>query len=121
MPTYGNEVGYFKYVDDESAVYSTSVPQNSYMYFMHKTKPIMYVKSVNMFNQQSVEAFSLNKMELSMPQSVSANSIAQPFQPQVINQQNEYVTKNEIAEIVRDTIRQEMRNNKGNFKKKQEE
>ena len=50
MPPYNNGAGYFLYVGDISEVYNYNVPSGGTMFFMNKNEPVLYLKSVNMFN-----------------------------------------------------------------------
>ena len=83
---------------------------------MNKNQPILYLKSVNMFNQQTVTEYAL---------------VEKPIAPQVQNpmsttlQENlssgsPYVTRDEISTIIQDTIRSELRNNR-NYKPNRKE
>ncbi len=104
MPPYNNGAGYFLYVNDISEVYSYNVPINGTLFFMNKNQPILYLKAVNMFNQQTVTEYSLVE-KASQPQPVEV------VQTPVTNQ-NEYVTRGELSSIIADTIREEMRKNR---------
>ena len=105
MPTYNNGAGYFLYVGDASEVYSYNVPSGGTMFFMNKNEPILYLKSVNMFNQQTVTEYSL--VEKIKPVQVQAQPV------QVTKQDvNEYVTKGELQTLIADTIREEMQKNR---------
>ena len=128
MPTsYNAGAGYFLYVGDISEVYNYNVPQGNAMFFMNKTQPVMYLKSVNMFNQQTVTTYDLleRKAEVPMNTGMAAPAPAmnpsnqQPVQNQASNS-SEYVTKGELASIIQDTIRNELRGNKS-WKNKKEE
>ena len=127
MPTsYNAGAGYFLYVGDISEVYNYNVPQGNAMFFMNKTQPVMYLKSVNMFNQQTVTTYDLleRKAEVPMGTGMAAPAPAmnpanqQPVQNQA-NDPSEYVTKGELASIIQETIRSEMRNNRKNYKKEE--
>lgn len=126
MPTsYNAGAGYFLYVGDISEVYNYNVPQGNAMFFMNKTQPVMYLKSVNMFNQQTVTTYDLleRKAEVPMNTGMAApapamNPSQQPVQNQA-NNSSEYVTKGELASIIQETIRSEMRNNRKNYKKEE--
>lgn len=103
MPTYNNGAGYFLYVGDVSEVYNYNVPSGGTMFFMNKNEPILYLKSVNMFNQQTVTEYSL----------VEKIKPVQPQPVQVTKQDiNEYVTKGELQTLIADTIREEMQKNR---------
>lgn len=125
MPTsYNAGAGYFLYVGDISEVYNYNVPQGNAMFFMNKTQPVMYLKSVNMFNQQTVTTYDLleRKAEVPMNTGMAAPDPAMnTSQQQIQNQGNssEYVTKGELASIIQETIRNEMRNNRKNYKKEE--
>ena len=122
MPTSFNAgVGYFVYVGDISEVYNYNVPQGNAMYFMNKNQPYMYLKSVNMFNQQTVTAYRLTQEDLTAPAPVSFQSQQQiPTQPVSPQPSNEYVTRGELTSIIQETIRNEMRNNRKNYNKKED-
>lgn len=111
MPPYNNGAGYFLYVNDISEVYSYNVPVNATMFFMNKNQPVLYLKAVNMFNQQTITEYELLEKQ-SQPQ-VQAQVVQTP----VVNQ-NEYVTRGELSSIIADTIREEMRKNR-NYNKNQ--
>ena len=122
MPTsYNAGAGYFLYVGDISEVYNYNVPQGNAMFFMNKTQPVMYLKSVNMFNQQTVTTYDLleRKAEVPMGTGMAAPAPA-PVQAPQQDISSEYVTKGELASIIQETIRNEMRNNRG-YKNKKEE
>lgn len=122
MPTSFNAgVGYFVYVGDISEVYNYNVPQGNAMYFMNKNQPYMYLKSVNMFNQQTVTAYRLTQEDLTASAPVSFQSQQQvPTQPVSPQPSNEYVTRGELTSIIQETIRNEMRNNRKNYNKKED-
>lgn len=118
MPTnYNAGTGYFLYVGDISEVYNYNVPQGNAMFFMNRNLPVMYLKSVNMFNQQTVTTYDLLERKQEAPQQTNAQPIQQIGQ-QV--HQSEYVTRGELTSLIQDTIRNEMRNNR-NYNKKKEE
>lgn len=125
MPTsYNAGAGYFLYVGDISEVYNYNVPQGNAMFFMNKTQPVMYLKSVNMFNQQTVTTYDLleRKAEVPMNTGMAAPAPAMSASQQSIQNQgnsSEYVTKGELASIIQETIRNEMRNNRKNYKKEE--
>lgn len=115
MPPYNNGAGYFLYVGDISEVYNYNVPSGGTMFFMNKNEPVLYLKSVNMFNQQTVTEYSLIE-KVTKPQT--------PMQPvQSFNEptqnQNEYVTRSELQSLIADTIRDEMQKNRG-YKKRED-
>lgn len=114
MPPYNNGAGYFLYVGDISEVYNYNVPSGGTMFFMNKNEPVLYLKSVNMFNQQTVTEYSLVEKP-SKPQTPLQPS--QPIQP--IQNQNEYVTRSELQTLIADTIRDEMQKNRG-YKKRED-
>lgn len=106
MPTYNNGAGYFLYVSDASEVYSYNVPSGGTMFFMNKNEPILYLKSVNMFNQQTVTEYSLVEKIQPQPVQVTKQDI------------NEYVTKGDLQTLIADTIREEMQKNRNYRNKK---
>lgn len=112
MPPYNNGAGYFLYVNDISEVYSYNVPSGGTMFFMNKNEPVLYLKSVNMFNQQTVTEYSLVEKIQQPPQPL------QPSQP-IQQNKNDYVTRGELASIISDTIRDEMQKNRGYRNKKE--
>ena len=117
MPTYNNGAGYFLYINDISEVYGYNVPAGGNMFFMDKNKPILYLKSVNMFNQQNVTKYNLVE-EPAMPQPEPTNSVPQPFAQQ---NTNNYITRDELTSVIADTIRNELRNNRGYNKNNRKE
>ena len=119
MPTsYTAGAGYFLYVGDISEVYNYNVPQGNAMFFMNKTQPVMYLKSVNMFNQQTVTVYDLLERKAEVPVN---NGMVSPVTTQALQQNtSEYVTRGELASIIQDTIRNEMRNNRKNYGKKED-
>lgn len=119
MPTsYTAGAGYFLYVGDISEVYNYNVPQGNAMFFMNKTQPVMYLKSVNMFNQQTVTVYDLLERKAEVPVN---NGMVSPVTTQAPQQNtSEYVTRGELASIIQDTIRNEMRNNRKNYGKKED-
>lgn len=122
MPTsYNAGAGYFLYVGDISEVYNFNVPQGNAMFFMNKTQPVMYLKSVNMFNQQTVTTYDLLERKAEAPTGTGMAAPAPaPVQAPQQDNPSEYVTKGELISIVQETIRNEMRNNRG-YKNKKEE
>lgn len=122
MPTnYNAGTGYFLYVGDISEVYNYNVPQGNAMFFMNRNLPVMYLKSVNMFNQQTVTTYDLLERKQDAGQQIGIQNQGQPMQP--ISQQvsqSEYVTRGELTSLISETIRNEMRNNR-NYNKKKEE
>lgn len=114
MPPYNNGAGYFLYVGDISEVYNYNVPSGGTMFFMNKNEPVLYLKSVNMFNQQTVTEYSLVEKP-SKPQTPLQPS--QPIQP--VQNQNEYVRRSELQTLIADTIRDEMQKNRG-YKKRED-
>ena len=115
MPPYNNGAGYFLYVGDISEVYNYNVPSGGTMFFMNKNEPVLYLKSVNMFNQQTVTEYSLVEKP-TKPQTPLQPS--QPIQP--VQNQNEYVTRSELQSLIADTIRDEMQKNRGYRNNKKE-
>jgi len=109
MPTYNNGAGYFLYVGDISEVYNYNVPSGGTMFFMNKNQPVLYLKSVNMFNQQTVTEYNL--VEKPATPAVQ-NPITVPSTV-VQSSGSQYVTRDELAGIIQDTIRDELRNNRG--------
>lgn len=122
MPTYNNGAGYFLYVNDVSEVYSYSVPAGGTMFFMNRNQPILYLKSVNMFNQQNVTEYSLVERTVATPeiQNTSQQQTIQPVQ-QVQQNSSEYVTRGELASIISETIRNELKNNRSYYGKNKKE
>lgn len=122
MPTsYNAGAGYFLYVADISEVYNYNVPQGNAMFFMNKTQPVMYLKSVNMFNQQTVTTYDLLERKAEVPTGTGMAAPAPtPTQAPQQDISSEYVTKGELTSIIQETIRNEMRNNRG-YKNKKEE
>lgn len=121
MPTsYNAGAGYFLYVGDISEVYNYNVPQGNAMFFMNKTQPVMYLKSVNMFNQQTVTTYDLLERKAEAPMMNQMAAPAPTPSPAPQQNANDYVTKGELAQIIQDTIRNEMRNNRKNYQKKEE-
>ena len=115
MPNnYNAATGYFLYVGDISEVYNYNVPQGNAMFFMNKSQPVMYLKSVNMFNQQTVTTYDLLERKAEVP------VISNPIPPSVPSSNSPYVTRDEIASIIQESIRNEMRN-KGGYRNKKEE
>ncbi len=112
MPPYNNGAGYFLYVGDISEVYNYNVPSGGTMFFMNKNEPVLYLKSVNMFNQQTVTEYSL--VEKIQPQPI------QTPKPNATQNQNEYVTRSELTSIISETIREEMQKNR-NFRNNKKE
>ena len=105
MPGYNNGAGYFLYVGDISEVYNYNVPSGGTMFFMNKNEPILYLKSVHMFNQQTVTEYSLvEKINPVQPQPIQATVTKQDA--------NDYVTKSELQTLIADTIREEMQKNR---------
>lgn len=94
MPT-NSGVGYFIYVDDVSQVYSYAVPKGGNMFFMHKTQPYLYIKTVDFFNNTSISTYTLSEVKES-PQ------MQQPFEAG--SQNKSYVTRDEIASIVEEAV-----------------
>lgn len=111
MANYNNGAGYFLYVGDISEVYSYNVPAGGTMFFMNKNQPVLYLKSVNMFNQQTVTEYELVEKQVEAPPILNQN-----FQ----NGGEMYVTRSEIKDLISETIRNEMRNNR-NYKHKNKE
>lgn len=122
MPTYNNGAGYFLYVNDVSEVYSYNVPAGGTMFFMNRNQPILYLKSVNMFNQQNVTEYSLVERTVATPeiQNTSQQQTIQPVQ-QVQQNSSEYVTRGELASIISETIRNELKNNRSYYGKNKKE
>ena len=122
MPTYNNGAGYFLYVNDVSEVYSYSVPAGGTMFFMNCNQPILYLKSVNMFNQQNVTEYSLVERTVATPeiQNAGQQQTIQPVQ-QVQQNQSDYVTRGELASIISETIRNELKNNRSYYGKNKKE
>lgn len=110
-----NGAGYFLYVGDISEVYSYNVPAGGTMFFMNKNQPILYLKSVNMFNQQNITEYELvEKTTISPPATIGSN-----FQNEPVSG-NSYVTRDELKDLIAETIRSEMRNNNHGYKNKRE-
>lgn len=122
MPTYNNGAGYFLYVNDVSEVYSYSVPAGGTMFFMNRNQPILYLKSVNMFNQQNVTEYSLVERTVATPeiQNAGQQQTIQPVQ-QVQQNSSEYVTRGELTSIISETIRNELKNNRSYYGKNKKE
>ena len=97
MPT-NSGVGYFIYVDDVSQVYSYAVPKGGNMFFMHKTQPYLYIKSVDFFNNTSLSTYSLSEVKEQTP----VQTLSQP-QTQV-KSEDQYVTKSEIADLIEQAV-----------------
>ena len=113
MPTYNNGAGYFLYVGDISEVYNYNVPSGGTMFFMNKNQPVLYLKSVNMFNQQTITEYELVEKKIPQVNTVQ-NQVPQVMQTTVTKQDiNEYITRGELETIIADTIRSELRNNRG--------
>lgn len=119
MPTYSNGAGYFLYVNDISEVYGYNVPAGGTMFFMNRNQPILYLKSVNMFNQQNVTEYSLVEKIVTSPQDISVQQNTQA-NAQPVNQ-SDYVTRGEIASIISETIRNELKNNRSYYGKNKKE
>lgn len=114
MPTYNNGAGYFLYVRDISEVYNYQVPQGQTMFFMNKEKPILYLKAVNMFNQQNITAYDI----VEQPQYTQTQNTV----PNIQNgQQSEYVKRDELSAIIAEAIHNEFKNNRGYNKSKRSE
>ena len=114
MPAaYNNGSGYFLYVSDISEVYNYSAPQGSTMFFMNKEQPVLYLKSVNMFNQQTVTVYDLIERKQQVPPIYAQADMQQP------SNQNGYVTRDEISAMIQEAIRSEMKNNRG-YKKRED-
>lgn len=122
MPTYNNGAGYFLYVNDVSEVYSYSVPAGGTMFFMNRNQPILYLKSVNMFNQQNVTEYSLVERTVATPeiQNTSQQQTIQPVQ-QVQQNSSNYVTRGELTAIISETIRNELKNSRSYYGKNKKE
>lgn len=122
MPTYNNGAGYFLYVNDISEVYGYNVPAGGTMFFMNRNQPILYLKSVNMFNQQNVTEYSLVERTVATPeiQNTSQQQTIQPVQ-QVQQNSSEYVTRGELTSIISETIRNELKNNRSYYGKNKKE
>lgn len=117
MPTYNNGAGYFLYVGDISEVYNYNVPSGGTMFFMNKNQPVLYLKSVNMFNQQIVTEYTLVEKIQNQPNS----PVPQVMESTVTKKDlNDYVTRGEIESIIADTIRDEMSKNR-NYKSNRKE
>jgi len=113
MPTvYNNGSGYFLYVSDISEVYNYSTPQGSTMFFMNRDQPVMYLKSVNMFNQQTVTIYDLVERKQQVPQIYSQNITTKDDLKSSVND-SEFVTRSELSALIQDAIRSEMKNNRG--------
>ena len=111
MNNFGNGAGYFLYVGDISEVYNYMVPQGQTMFFMHREQPLLFIKSVNMFNQQTVSIYDLVERKQEMPQ------IQPQPQPQQVTPSsgNDYVTRDELTTLIAETIRTELRNGKTKY------
>lgn len=97
MPT-NSGVGYFIYVDDVSQVYSYAVPKGGNMFFMHKTQPYLYIKSVDFFNNTSLSTYSLSEVKEQAPAQTIPQSQAQA------KSDDQYVTKSEIADLIEQAV-----------------
>lgn len=116
MPTYNNGAGYFLYVNDISEVYGYNVPSGGTMFFMNRNQPVLYLKSVNMFNQQNVTEYSLVEKVVSEP----TNQAVQPIEQKQYSSDS-YVTRGELTSIISETIRNELRNNRNYNKNNRKE
>lgn len=125
MPTYNNGAGYFLYVNDISEVYGYNVPSGGTMFFMNRNQPILYLKSVNMFNQQNVTEYSLIEKVVSTPEIQNQGQVqsqqSNPLQQPVQQNQSEYVTRGELSSIIAETIRNELKNNRPYYGKNKKE
>lgn len=125
MPTYNNGAGYFLYVNDISEVYGYNVPAGGTMFFMNRNQPILYLKSVNMFNQQNVTEYSLIEKVVSTPEIQNQGQVqsqqSNPLQQPVQQNQSEYVTRGELSSIIAETIRNELKNNRPYYGKNKKE
>ena len=125
MPTYNNGAGYFLYVNDISEVYSYNVPAGGTMFFMNRNQPILYLKSVNMFNQQNVTEYSLVERTVATPeiQNSGQQQTIQPVQQvkQVQQNSSDYVTRGELTTIISETIRNELKNSRSYYGKNKKE
>lgn len=121
MPTYNNGAGYFLYVNSISEVYGyNNVPAGGTAFFMNRNQPILYLKSVNMFNQQTVTEYELVEKQLQPQQNIQNT---QPIQePQTVqNNGSNYVTRDELASIVSSAVREELKANRWNRNNRKED
>lgn len=103
MPT-NSGVGYFIYVDDVSQVYSYAVPKGGNMFFMHKTQPYLYIKSVDFFNNTSLSTYSLSEVKEQAPAQTFSQPQARPQAQTQAQTENQYVTKSEIADLIEQAV-----------------
>lgn len=118
MPAaYNNGSGYFLYVSDISEVYNYNAPQGSTMFFMNKEQPVMYLKSVNMFNQQTVTVYDLVERKQQVP-SIYSQTIKTNDDLKAAANDSGFVTRDELSVLIQEAIRSELKNNRG-YKKKE--
>lgn len=110
MPSTNSGAGYFIYVSGISEVYSYYVPQGQSMFFMDRNQPILYIKTVEVFGQQTVETYDITKRTNQFPVSETPQTNAQPVG------QTEFVRKDELSSIVAEAVRAELRS-QNNFRK----
>lgn len=113
MPSTNSGAGYFIYVPGISEVYSYYVPQGQSMFFMDRNQPILYIKTVEVFGQQTVETYDITKRTNQFPVSETPQTNAQSVG------QTEFVRKDELSSIVAEAVRAELRN-RGNYKRNKE-
>lgn len=89
---------------------------------MNRNQPILYLKSVNMFNQQNVTEYSLVERTVATPeiQNAGQQQTIQTVQ-QVQQNSSDYVTRGELTTIISETIRNELKNSRSYYGKNKKE
>lgn len=94
MPTnYGGDIGSFVWVNSEQEALNYPVARNSGILMMHRTEPVIYMKSADAYGRQMpLEIYDLTR-RLTTPQNVTAFSA------------NDYITVKDFEQRVGDIVK----------------
>ena len=98
MANINNGIGYFMYVRNIQDVHNYNLSPGSNGFFMEIDNPVLHNKSVDIFNNSTIESYDLVKR------------VTDPVPPAVQNPQSvgSMLTAEQISEIVSKTVKEEL-------------